>query len=55
MKIEIDYKALLESVKSLIVEDDWIISNMSNVSSFIFGEVNDLNWAGFYIMRRGRL
>ena len=55
MKIEIDYDALKESVKSLIVEDDWIISNMSNVSSFIFGEVNDLNWAGFYIMRRGRL
>ncbi len=55
MKIEIDYNALFESVSALIDPNDWIISNMANVSSAVFGSINDLNWAGFYIMRNGRL
>ena len=50
-----DYKLLIDQAKGLIETDNWYIPVMSNISALIFESLADLNWAGFYIVRDGKL
>ncbi|MBP3720409.1 MAG: GAF domain-containing protein [Clostridia bacterium] len=36
-------------------EEPWYASAMSNLSALLMTSLPDLNWAGFYLMRDGRL
>jgi len=49
------YKTMIEQLKSLTEGEDDIISNLSNASALINETLPDLNWAGFYLMKEGRL
>ena len=49
------YKTMIEQLKSLTEGEDDIISNLSNASALINETLPDLNWAGFYLMKDGRL
>lgn len=49
------YINLMKELESLIAEDDDIISVLSNCSSIIFHSLDDLNWAGFYLLKNGIL
>ena len=49
------YKIMNEQLKSLTEGEDDIISNLSNASALIYQTLPDLNWAGFYLMKEGRL
>ena len=49
------YKIMNEQLKSLTEGEDDIISNLSNASALINETLPDLNWAGFYLMKDGRL
>ena len=50
-----NYKLLNEQLKNIIdgVEDN--ISNLSNASALLFEELEDVNWAGFYLVKNNDL
>ena len=50
-----DYKLLEKQLGSLIEDTEWSISMLANTSALIWDALEDINWAGFYIMRNGRL
>ena len=50
-----DYELLLKQTREFIETDPWYISVLSNVSALIMLSMENLNWAGFYIMRDGVL
>lgn len=50
-----DYNSLNSILRSLTEYVPHLISNLANASSLIFNTLNDLNWAGFYILENGKL
>lgn len=50
-----DYELLLKQTREFIETDPWYVSVLSNVSALIMLSMENLNWAGFYIMRDGVL
>jgi len=50
-----DYKLLAAQIKSLAEDEPHYIPVMSNASALLFENMEDLNWAGFYIMNKGSL
>ena len=50
-----DYHVLLREIQSFAEEEPWYLSLLSNVSALLYEEMEDLNWAGFYVMRDGQL
>lgn len=46
---------LANEIAAIIDEMPYMISNLSNISAYIFSEVQGLNWAGFYLIRDGKL
>ena len=50
-----DYNLITEQIKSLAEDEKWFVPVMANASALIYDNMEDLNWAGFYIMRNGAL
>ncbi len=50
-----EYDLLCAQARSLAQEEGWCVSLMANLSALIWEALPDLNWAGFYLMRDGRL
>ena len=50
-----DFKLLTEQMKALAEDEKWFVPVMSNASAILYDNMEDLNWAGFYIMRDGAL
>jgi GAF domain-containing protein len=44
----------LQAQARALLTDDWL-SNLANLSSLIYHQIPDLNWAGFYLHRQGQL
>ena len=51
----IDYDLLAEQVKEFAKGCEWDITLYANVSALLFDTMNNINWAGFYLMRDGAL
>lgn len=49
-----DYNKLCQMAEALCDVDD-VVCALSNLSALIFDTVDDINWAGFYIVKNGRL
>lgn len=49
------YNKLNKKMKSLLSENDHLVTNLSNASALIWEELKDINWAGFYIAEGDRL
>lgn len=49
------YKLMNAQLKALIEDVPHRIANMANASALIFDTLEDLNWAGFYLMENGIL
>lgn len=45
-----NYSLLLKQAESLIKDVSNPISNLANLSSLLFHELKDINWAGFYFV-----
>ena len=45
-----DYQALAEQAESLVAGVPHLIANLSNLSALIYDALDDLNWAGFYLL-----
>ena len=50
-----DYGILTEQLKSLAEEEHEILPVLSNASALLYWNLEDLNWAGFYLMDKGSL
>lgn len=44
------YQSLVKQTESLIDGEPNIIANMANISALLFTSLDDVNWAGFYLM-----
>lgn len=50
-----DYGLLIEQAKAFAEDSTWDITLYANISALLFESLEDLNWAGFYLMRDGEL
>ena len=50
-----DYKLLNEQLRTLIHGVPHPIANLANASALLYQTLEDLNWAGFYLMENGSL
>lgn len=50
-----DYELMNEQIKSLAEDEPYFIPVLSNASALIFENLEELNWAGFYLMNKGSL
>ena len=50
-----DYEQLLLQVEGLLDGKDWSITTLSNAAALLYDALEDLNWAGFYLLREGEL
>ena len=50
-----DYLELERRLTALIHGVPHFIANLSNASALLFDTLEDINWAGFYLMEQGRL
>ena len=46
---------LLQQADGIIEEEPWYVAAMSNLSALIMESFDNLNWAGFYLFRDGKL
>lgn len=46
---------LLQQAGEIIDEEPWYVAAMSNLSALIMESFDNLNWAGFYLFRDGKL
>ncbi|MBQ4848919.1 GAF domain-containing protein [Pseudoalteromonas sp. MMG013] len=44
------YQTLVNQANSLICDEQNIIANMANISALLFTSLEDINWAGFYLI-----
>ncbi|WP_163834836.1 GAF domain-containing protein [Spartinivicinus ruber] len=49
------YQWLLEQLKSLTQDEPNMIANLANISSLLFWQLEDVNWAGFYLREGDQL
>ena len=47
--------SLVEQLESLISKDNYEITTLSNMSALIFYSLQDVSWAGFYLVKDGKL
>ena len=50
-----DYSALNKELSALISGVPHKIANLANAASLLYNSLDDLNWAGFYLMENGIL
>ncbi|MEM9103170.1 MAG: GAF domain-containing protein [Pseudomonadota bacterium] len=50
-----DYDFLSKQLKALLADEKHFLANSSQFAAFIFQEVEDLNWAGFYWLEEDEL
>lgn len=49
------YKLINEQLKALIEDTDYDITDYANASALLFSSLEQINWAGFYLMKDGAL
>lgn len=50
-----DYRLLCAQLGELGKAEGWYVPLMANAAALLYESMADLNWAGFYLMRGGRL
>ncbi|SKA79751.1 GAF domain-containing protein [Caloramator quimbayensis] len=49
------YDMLLPALEGLISSEEDSLANICNTASLLYNNLDDINWAGFYIMKDGEL
>lgn len=49
------YSQLIAQAKSLVEGEHDLIANMANISALLFNQLDDVNWAGFYLYKEEQL
>ena len=50
-----DYNIMISQAEGLLEEEGFYVPALANISALIWDSLDRLNWAGFYIVRNGRL
>lgn len=50
-----NYDLLQSQLRSFAEADGWYVALMANAAALLYDALEDVNWAGFYLMRGGRL
>ena len=50
-----NYRMIWEQATGLLEAEPWYVAALSNLSALVMDTLTDLNWAGFYLMKDGRL
>jgi GAF domain-containing protein len=50
-----DYNILAQQIKALAEDEPYFVPVLSNASALIYDNMENLNWAGFYLMDEGSL
>lgn len=50
-----DYELLIKQAQALIADESDFIANIANLSALIYHNLDELNWAGFYLMKEHEL
>ena len=50
-----DYKLMCRQLESLSEGVGWDITVLSNAAALLWDSLEDINWAGFYLMKDGKL
>ena len=50
-----NYSRLVEQLEGLIEDEKDPIANMANCSALLWMELADINWVGFYLLKRNKL
>ena len=50
-----NYRTIISQAEEMLRAEPWAVAALSNLSALIMAELPDLNWAGFYLYRDGRL
>ena len=50
-----DRSALLPQAQALLAGQRDLVANAANLSALLFYALEDVNWAGFYFLKQGRL
>ena len=50
-----DYELMVKQLLSLSEGVDWDVTILSNAAALLWDSLKDINWAGFYLARGGRL
>ena len=53
--MNMDYGLLAAQLRSFSEAERWYVPLLSNAAALLYDSMEDLNWAGFYLMRGGRL
>ena len=48
-------REILRQAAGILEEEPWYTAAMSNLSALIMESMEEINWAGFYLLRGGRL
>ncbi len=49
------YAQLAQQVKAIVAEEQDIIANMANISAILYWALDNVNWVGFYIVKKEQL
>jgi GAF domain-containing protein len=49
------YKLINAQVQALISDESDMIANMANISALLFNNLEQINWAGFYLFKQDQL
>lgn len=49
------YKQLAAQVSALVADEADMIANMANISAVLFNQLEQVNWAGFYMFKEDQL
>ena len=50
-----DYGMLCAQARSLAEAESWYVALMANASALLWETLDDINWAGFYLVKDGQL
>ena len=50
-----DYKLLCAQLRAFAEAERWYVPLLSNAAALLYDALADVNWAGFYLLRDGRL
>ena len=50
-----NYSLLTEQLQGLIADENDRIANMANCAALLWMEMQDINWVGFYLLKRNHL
>ena len=49
------YSQLAQQIEAIVAEEQDLVANMANISAILYWALENVNWAGFYLVKEGQL